>query len=193
LSEGHGLCRLSEKRERGDIGNVPLKMMRMGILMQPHNYSEGFTLVELSIAIVATAIVMLTAGMMLQSMVRAIQRQAEMANLQGDMRVVAPTLMELAREARSVDVTSPMIGATGVVFTVGTNSIYRANISWVADAAGPNLVYARGAGAGNRMLLSKGWIKTFSVSRSTNSTSFEIEMNNTNDSIEFSCDAFSRN
>lgn len=161
--------------------------------MQPHNYSEGFTLVELCIAIVATAIVMLTAGMMLQSMVRAIQRQSEMANLQGEMRVVAPTLMGLVREARNADVTAPTMGTTGVVFTVGSNSIYRANNSWSADAAGPNLVYARGAGTGNRMMLSKGLIGTFLVSRSTNSASFKIEMNNMNDSLDFSCDAFFRN
>ncbi|MEI6166326.1 MAG: prepilin-type N-terminal cleavage/methylation domain-containing protein [bacterium] len=161
--------------------------------MQLHHISEGFTLVELSIAIVATAIIMLTAGTMLQSMVRAIQQQSEMANLQGEMRVVAPTLMELAREARSADVTAPTMGTTGVVFTVGTSSIYRANNSWSADAAGPNLVYARGAGTGNRMLLSKGWITAFSVSRSTNSATFKIEMNNTNDSIDFSCVAFFRN
>ena len=161
--------------------------------MQPHDYSKGFTLVELSIAIVATAIIMLTAGIMLQSMLRAIQRQAQMANLQGDMRVVVPTLLELAREARSGDVTAPAMGTTGVVFTVGTNSIYRANNSWVADAAGPNLVFARGVGIANRMVLSQGWIKNFSVNRSTNSASFKIEINNTNDSIDISCDAYFRN
>ncbi len=161
--------------------------------MQSHHNSGGFTLVELSIAIVATAIIMLTAGAILQSVVRAIHQQAAMASLQGEMRVVASTLMGLAREAHSADVAFPTVGTTGIVFTVGTNSVFRANNLWAADAAGPNLVYARGAGAANRMLLSKGWITGFSVSRSTNSASFSVKMDNTNDSIDFSCSAVFRN
>lgn len=153
----------------------------------------GFTIVELTMAIVATAILALTAGVALQSVYRAIQRQSAMATLQGNMRVAVPVVCNLAREARNADVSAPAVGSTGTVFRVGSNAIYRANSSLLADAVGNNLVYERGSAAGNKMVLSSGWVTAFSVVRATNSISFVLELNNTNDSLRVGGNAYFRN
>ena len=159
--------------------------------MNPRDNRTGFTLVELIIAIVATAILALTVGIMLQSMIRSIKRQSTMAELQSDMRVAIPALYELAREAHHVDVL-PIDGATSTVFQVGTNSIYRAN-DWVANALGTNLVYQRGASGGNKMVLCKGWVNTFRVINATNSVIFTLALDNTNDAMQVDGKAFFRN
>jgi prepilin-type N-terminal cleavage/methylation domain-containing protein len=162
---------------------------------------SGFTILELSIAIAATAILVVTAGIMLQYTARAIKQQSAMANLQRDMRVALPVIYRLSRVASSKGVTVPSsIGVTGTVFTVtnssaGFLSLYRANSSLVSDAGGTNLVYERGVG--NKIVLSSGWVKTFFVSRKTNSISFKLELDNTvdntNDAINVNGDVCFRN
>jgi prepilin-type N-terminal cleavage/methylation domain-containing protein len=148
--------------------------------MNQLNKRSGFTLVELIIAVTATAILVLTAGIMLQTTSRAIKRQSDMANLQRDMRVAVPVICRLARVANRTDVYP-----TGTVFTVTNSSpnylsIYRANASLVPSSSGNNLVYERG---GTKMVLSAGGVKTFFVSRATNSISFTLELTNASDSM----------
>jgi hypothetical protein len=158
--------------------------------------TEGFTLVELSVSILATAILVLTAGAILHFTIRAIQRQMAMADMQGDIRVAVPTLYQLAREAHKVDVTAPVAGSTGTVFTVSSNSIYRANGSvgsLVANASGTNLVYERGAG--NKLVLSKGLVSAFSIRNATNYMIFSLTLTNTSmrDSMQVDGSIFFRN
>jgi len=159
-----------------------------------HGENTGFTLVELLVAMSLMAIIVLTAGVMLQSYQRAIMQQTAVQSLQDEMRVALPCLYEMARE-RSVDeaingAIVPALGTTGTAFTVGTTNIFRANASLVADAAGKNLVYARGS---NVMVLSKGWVQTFSVICSTNSISFTLVLNNTNDTMSVNGKVYFRN
>jgi len=158
--------------------------------MNPHDNKAGFTFLELSIAIVATGILALTVGIMFQSMVRSIKRQSDMANLQSDMRVAVPILDRLARNASHGGVTLPAVGAAGTVFQVGTESIYRANDSKVANASGKNLMYQ---GVGKQMVLSWGWVNTFQVSNFTDYISFRIILNNTNDAMQVDGKALFRN
>jgi len=138
----------------------------------------------------------LTAGVVLQSTIRAIKRQSSMAKLQGDIRVAVPAFYKLARTASRIGVSVPAEGASNWVFTV-TNlspsylSIYRADNSLVANASGKNLVYERGVG--NKILLSSGWVTNFLVIRATNSMAITLELNNTNDSLRVDCKAFFRN
>lgn len=154
--------------------------------MKRRNTYTGFTMIELTVAIGLTAIIVLTAGIVLQSSQRAITRQTAMAGLQSDMRVALPALYELAREGSSADVTAPALNTTGTVFTVGTNSIYRANSSLTADSSGKSLAFARGTGGNSKMALSSGWLANFSAIRTTNAISFTLVLNNTNDTMSVS-------
>jgi prepilin-type N-terminal cleavage/methylation domain-containing protein len=158
--------------------------------MNRRGENAGFTLVELMVATMLTGIIVLTAGVVLKSTQSALVQQTAVANLQDDMRVALPALYELARERGSGDVTVPAVGATGTAFTVGTTNIYRGNDTLAADAAGKNLVYARGT---DKMVLSKGWVQTFSVIRVTNAISFTLVLYNTNDTMSVSGKVYFRN
>jgi len=147
----------------------------------------GFTILEVSIAIMITVILTLTASVVLTSTYKAIKRQSDMDSIQGDLRVALPSLYKLARSASSIGATVPVLGASSWVFTVTNSnpsylSIYRANNSLVADSAGKNLVYERGAG--NKMIISSNSVASFSVYRNTNSISFNLVLTNANDATQ---------
>lgn len=142
----------------------------------------GFTLVELMVATMLTGILVLTAGVVLQSSQNVIKRQSALATMQGDLRVALPTLNELIRERSDEDVTVPALTAppsTTNRFTVGTTNIYRANDAMTYVASGTNLVFARGS---SQMVLSKGLVNTFAVTRYTNSVLFVLVLSNVTDS-----------
>jgi Tfp pilus assembly protein PilW len=159
--------------------------------------NEGFTILELSIAIVVTVILTLTAGVILTSTYKAIKRQADMDSLQGDLRVALPSLYRLARSASNIGVTQPpQPGQSNTVFTVTNSSpnylsIYRANNSLVANPAGKHLVYERGAG--NKMIISSNAVAIFSVYRGTNSISINLSLTNANDALQVTNTVFFRN
>jgi type II secretory pathway pseudopilin PulG len=164
--------------------------------MNRHEKKEGFTILELSIAIMVTVILTMTAGVILTTTYKAINRQADMDDLQGDLRVALPSLYKLARSANNVGATVPVLGATSWIFTVTNSipnylSIYRANNLLVADSAGKNLVYERGAG--NKMIISSNRVAIFLVSRFTNSISFNLALTNKNDSIQVTNNVSFRN
>lgn len=152
--------------------------------------TAGFTLVEMLVAISITSLLVLISGVTLISAQRAIKQQFARDDLQSDMRVALPRLYEIAREASFEEISSPSLMATGTVLSVGTNSIYRATSALVSNAAGSYLVYARGA---NKMALSSGWVKTFSVVHATNTISFTLELDNTNDSMRVDGKVYYRN
>lgn len=158
--------------------------------MKTHVHKDGFTLVELTMAIVTTALLALTVGAMLVYTSRGLQRQRRMEAYQANLRVSLPALYRMARECRSTDVTTPAPGATGPEFAVGTNRLFRAN-GWTAVAGGTNLVYTGDRG---NIMLSPGWVRTFSVTRGTNRIDFVLEIGDAVDSICCTnCAAYFRN
>lgn len=162
--------------------------------MNAVTHSKGFTLIELTLAMVAGSVLAITAGALLVFLTRETTRSRQMTELQADMRVAVPTVYRLIRESSGGNVTAPLVSQTGTVFTVGTKSVFRANAALTASATGNSLVYdPNTARSGDELVLSRGWVTNFSCVRYTNSLWFSIGLDNGRTTMRVDGTAYYRN
>lgn len=120
---------------------------------------RGFTIVELLVAVVASAVLALTAGAMLWYGTLGWRRTREAVDLQRDMAVTLDVM------SRSVRAGTNLAFATGAVFTVRFTDRPTARVF----ASGSDLVYRPDVAApGNQMTLAKGTLRHFAVAVASN-------------------------
>lgn len=125
----------------------------------------GFTLLELAAAIVAAAILALTAGSMLWYGYRGWKQLGDSIGLQRDMRA-AMNVME-----RAVRSGTNMTFSTGLVFTVQYATLPAA----LVYAAGNSLYYQPNAAVtGSQMTLVGGTLQQFGVGLATNTVTLTL-------------------
>lgn len=143
-------------------------------------------------AMLAAAILALTAGLVLESASRSSRQQLQFRAMQEDARVAVTALNTLARSAQNSEVRSPSIGPSTTVFRVGASAIYRASSLLATNATGNSLVYEQGSAA-NKVVLNKGWVKSFSVSNVMNGIAYTLLLDNSNETLRVDGRAYFRN
>lgn len=127
--------------------------------MKPRGHKGGFSLVEVIVAMLAAAVLVLVAGAMIWHTQSAYRRLNKAVDVQRDMRASMDVLVRMSRPA------------TGFAFTAGTTftALYSNRPSSRVYASGSNLFYlanASGGGAGQR--LANGSLGQFAVLVQTN-------------------------
>jgi len=162
--------------------------------MRRHATRGGWTLIELLVATVSAAVLALTVGTMLVYTIRAWQRHLALTDMQGDVRVVVPTLCMAIREARNSDVVAPAVGVTSAQLTLGRRSFYRATSALAYSTNGTTLAHDPDTNTvNNTVALIRGRVAAFQCQHSTNSVTFNLILREQGVTMSVTNEVFFRN
>lgn len=152
-------------------GDVPIRL---------RNRKSGFSLVEMLVALVAAAVLVLTMGSMLWYGFLGLSRTRQAVALQRDMRASMVALAQITHSA-----TGMSFSTSGVYVAWYSNS--QASVSAVS-----NNLFLTAAGGGVQQL-AYGTLKTFSVAVATNAATVSLALGNARDTISNQVFLFRRN
>ena len=159
--------------------------MTVGAPVHLRNQKSGFTLVEMLVALVAAAVLVMTMGSMLWYGFLGLKRTKQSVALQRDMRA---SMVALAQMTHS---------ATGMSYS--TSGVY---VAWFSNRP-PASVYSQSTSnlffdpnttaAGDAMQLAYGTLKTFTVAISTNTATATLAVGDSRETISNQVVFFKRN
>ena len=161
--------------------------MTIGAPVHPRNRKSGFTLVEMLVALLAAAVLVLTMGSMLWYSFLGLKQAKQAAALQRDMRV---SMVALAQMTHS---------ATGMSFS--TSGVFRYTAQYsnrpsaeVYSQSTSNLFFdPNTTAAGDGMQLAYGTLRTFTVAISSNTATVALALGDPRDTISNRVVFFKRN
>jgi prepilin-type N-terminal cleavage/methylation domain-containing protein len=144
------------------------------------NLKSGFTLVEMLVALVAAAVLVMTMGSMLWYGFLGLKRTKQSVTLQRDMRASMVALAQITHSA------------TGLSFS--TSGVYTA---WYSNAQASVSAVSNGliltAVGGGAQQLAYGTLRTFNVAISTNTATVALALGDARDAISNQVVLFKRN
>ena len=163
-------------------------------IRQRNRRRAGVTLVELLVASVSAAILVISSSIILTVCFRTLRANSDAVELQRDVDITTRTLYRAIRTTRRTQVTTPAVGASGPQLTMDDVSCYRADASLLPAAGGSYLVYDPDTGvSGDEQVLVNNSLQSITFYNNTNSIGMDFTVAGTEDTLQVVTDIHMRN